>query len=75
MVQRNGGKRIDAPATNKMVGMSGAAINSKTISKQINLTADSFPYTFSMMAAIYETGVQGSFNISMYCNDKSIQVI
>lgn len=33
MVQRNAGKRIDAPATNKLVGMSGPAINSRTISK------------------------------------------
>lgn len=33
MVQRNSGKRIDAPATNKMAGMSGPAINSKTITK------------------------------------------
>lgn len=53
MVQRNGGKRIEAPATNKMVGMSGPAINSRTISKEINLTADSFPYTFSLLVAIY----------------------
>lgn len=75
MVQRNGGKRIEAPATNKMAGMSGPAINSKTISKEINLTADSFPYTFSLMTAIYETGVEGSFSLSMYCNDKSIEVI
>lgn len=33
MVQRNAGKRIEAPVTNKMAGMSGAAINSRTISK------------------------------------------
>lgn len=33
MVQRNKGMRIEAPSTNKMVGMSGPAINSRTISK------------------------------------------
>lgn len=33
MVQKNHGKRIEAPSTNKMAGMSGPAINSKTISK------------------------------------------
>ena len=57
-----------------MSGMSGPAINSKTVSKEINLEADSFPYTFSLLAAIYETGVEGSFSLSFYCNDKKIQV-
>lgn len=33
MVQRNNGRRIEAPVTSKMAGMSGPAINSKTISK------------------------------------------
>jgi hypothetical protein len=33
MIQRNAGKRIDTPSTNKLVGMSGPAINSKTITK------------------------------------------
>lgn len=33
MVQKNGGLRIEAPVANKMSGMSGPAINSKTISK------------------------------------------
>ena len=75
MVQRNHGQRIEAPSTNKMAGMSGPAINSKTISKEINLTADSFPYTFSLMTAIYETGIEGSFSLSMYCNDPSIEVV
>ena len=33
MVQKNNGRRIEAPVANKMSGMSGPAINSKTISK------------------------------------------
>jgi len=33
MVQKNNGNRIDAPVSNKMAGMSGAATNSKTVSK------------------------------------------
>lgn len=33
MVQKNSGKRIQAPSTSKMSGMSGAAINSRTITK------------------------------------------
>lgn len=74
MVQRNNGRRIEAPVTSKMAGMSGPAINSRTISKEIQLTADSFPYTFSLMTAIYEAGVEGTFSLSMYCNDKKIQV-
>ena len=33
MVQKNNGRRVQAPSTNKMAGMSGPAINSRTISK------------------------------------------
>ena len=36
MVQKNNGRRIEAPVANKMSGMSGPAINSKTISKNKN---------------------------------------
>lgn len=75
MIQRNAAKRIEAPATNKLVGMSGPAINSRTISKEINLVADSFPYTFSLMTATYMAGSEGTFSLSMYCNDASIEVI
>lgn len=57
MVQKNNGNRIEAPVANKMAGMSGAATNSKTISKEINLNANSYPYTFSLMTSIYEAGV------------------
>ena len=56
MVQKNDGLRIQSPAANKMSGMSGPAINAKTISKEIQLNAPSYPYTFSMMTAIYEAG-------------------
>jgi hypothetical protein len=58
-----------------MSGMSGPATNAKTVSKEINLTASSYPYTFSLMTAIYEAGAEGSFHISMYCDDPSIEII
>jgi|694.fasta_scaffold79201_5 hypothetical protein len=72
MVQKNSGKRIDAPATNKLAGMSGPAINSRTISKEISLTADAFPYTFSLMVSTYMAGSEGSYNLTIYCNDPRI---
>ena len=75
MVQKNNGLRIEAPVANKMSGMSGPAINSKTISKEIQLNAPSYPYTFSLMAAIYEAGKEGSFSLSMYCDDLDIEIV
>lgn len=39
------------------------------------MEADSYPYTFSLMTAIFEAGVEGTFSISMYCNDKNMTVI
>ena len=72
MVQRNSGNRVEAPVANKMSGMSGPATNAKTISKEINLNANSYPYTFSLMTSIYEAGVEGSFSLMMYCDDMDI---
>jgi hypothetical protein len=74
-VQRNAGKRIKTISIDKLCGKSDSAVNTSTISGQMELEATSYPYTFSVVVACINAGDQGSFNLSIYCNDMDVQVI
>lgn len=56
MVQKNGGMRVTTNAANKLCGTSGSPINSTSVSAQIQLNAESYPYTFSLLVSAYEQG-------------------
>ena len=75
MVQKNDGRRMTSNAANKLSGTSGAPINSTSISGQVELVADSYPYTFSLMVSAYEQGCEGSYQLTMYCDDLNFEVI
>lgn len=53
MAQKNGGMRISSNSSDKLCGSSGPPINSTSVSGQIDLSADSYPYTFSLMVSAY----------------------
>jgi hypothetical protein len=53
MVQKNEGMRITSNAANKLCGTSGSPINSSSVSGQVELVADSYPYTFSLLVSAY----------------------
>jgi hypothetical protein len=59
MVQRNAGKRIKTISIDKLCGKSDSAVNT----------------SFSVVVACINAGDQGSFNLSIYCNDMDVQVI
>lgn len=70
MVQKNDGKRIKQASNKLTVGSTGTPIDMKTICTEINLEADYYPYTFSLLAAtLYpdEKGT-GSFEIQIISN-------
>ena len=69
MVQRNGGKRIKNISIDKLCGKSDSALNTSTVSGQIELEAPSFPYVFSLVVACINSGDTGSFNLNIYCNN------
>ncbi len=75
MIQRNDGKRIRDNAKNKLVGKSGAPIAKVILTEEINLDADSFPYTFSLMIATMEEGGESDYTLQLYCTDKQVKVI
>lgn len=75
MVQKNDGRRMTSNAANKLTGTSGAPINSTSISGQVELVADSYPYTFSLMVSAYEQGCEGTYTLTMYCDDHNVEVI
>lgn len=37
--------------------------------------ADSYPYTFSLMVSAYEQGCEGSFDLTLYCDDLNMEII
>ena len=53
MVQKNNGMRISSNSANILCGTSGSPINSTSVSGQVDLVADSYPYVFSLLVSAY----------------------
>lgn len=75
MVQRNAGKRMKSISIDKLCGKSDSALNTSTVSGQMELEATAFPYTFSLVVACINEGDTGSYNLNIYCNDMDMEVI
>ena len=75
MVQKNNGMRITSNSANKLSGTSGSPINSSSVSGQVELIAESYPYTFSLLVSAYEQGCEGSYELTLYCDDLNMEVV
>lgn len=76
MIQKEGGKKITAKIDEKLVGSSGAPTNLKSIGKEIDLLATSYPSSFTLMVASAFAGDRGkgSFYIRISCTDQNVKV-
>ena len=76
IVQRNEGNKIYDMSSNLLVGSSGSPIVLKTVSAQIELKAEYYPYTFTVMVASYFAGKkgEGTYSLDVYCTDKSFKI-
>jgi hypothetical protein len=64
-VQKNDGRRMHSNdiSTEKLCSPSRKLINSITLSSEVNLEADSYPYTFTMMIFTKDKGDTGSYSV------------
>lgn len=76
MVQKEKGKKIFTKVDEKLVGISGAPTNLKSVGKEIDLFNSSYPSSFTLMVASAYSGDKGkgSFVIKVACTDKAVKI-
>lgn len=75
-IQMTNGKRVSRH--NKSEGICGLPQKSRntiSVTAQVNLEADSYPYTFTLFLSCSEEGDTGKYKLDIYCTDKEAEVI
>ena len=76
-VQRNDEVRMKQEdiSSEKVCGKPNRPIDAVMISAQIELEANSYPYTFTLLVCCREPGSTGKYSLEIYCNDKEAKII
>ncbi len=78
LVAANDGKKITKIDKNALVARSGNPTNLATVSSEVTFdTSYTYPYTFTMLVANTNHGVEGegTYDLRIYCNDPAFKVV
>jgi hypothetical protein len=78
LVAANDGKKITKIDKNALVARSGNPTNLATVSSEVAFdTSYTYPYTFTMLVANTNHGVEGegTYDLRIYCNDPAFKVV
>ena len=62
-------------STENLVGKPQKPRDAVMISSEIELEAQFYPYTFSLLICCKDPGSTGEYCLEMYCDDKSAEVV
>ena len=71
----NKGKRIKLFASDQIVGDSGQYSKMSKIIGETELSADSYPYTFTVVPSTFNKGEEQDFTIDALCTDKGFSLV